>query len=137
MNQIFIILICTFLVCCATHQHSYQGIRESESCPINIDYTTAISSDSTYGYTKENAIRVGNGPRNEYEYLSNLLGPNESKIDSIHRIGSVSSTYKDGRLLLLDAFTLYINGKSFNKVLYLDMYNCEDVLIPRGFTYKK
>ena len=55
-----------------------------------------ISTDDTYGYTKENAIRVGDGgelfggPARERAYLDNLRGPN----------GNQSPTRGQDRLIL-------------------------------------
>lgn len=95
-----------------------------DACPI--------STDETYGYTKENAIRVGNGgdlfngPAREREYLDNLRGPNGERI-AYERQGSLMSGD-----VILDAYL--IQGLSTPVVLYIDMYNFEELRAPVGFT---
>ncbi len=94
--------------------------------------TCPIATDSTYGYTKENAVRVGDGddflrgPARERTYLDNLRGPNGEPI-SYERTGSLN--FED---TILDEYV--ITGLSTPVTLYLDIYKFEELKAPVGFT---
>ena len=91
-----------------------------------------IATDTTYGYTKENAIRVGDGgdffggPARERAYLDNLRGPNGEPI-SYERTGSLN--FED---TILDEYV--ITGLATSVTLYLDIYKLEELKAPIGFT---
>ena len=99
-------------------------IQSAETCPI--------ATDDTYGYTKENAIRVGDGgelfggPPRESAYLDNLRGPNGEPI-SYERMGSLN--FED---TILDEYV--ITGLGNPITLYLDIYKFEELKAPVGFT---
>jgi hypothetical protein len=90
-----------------------------------------ISTDTTYGYTRENAIRVGDGgelfggPARERAYLDNLRGPNGEPI-SYERTGSLN--FED---TILDEYVITGLGKPVT--LYLDSYKFEELKAPMGF----
>ena len=90
----------------------------------------AVSSESSYGYTMENPIRVGGdiweGPSNERLYLDSLSGPNGEEI-TYERHGSIVNVED----IVLDIYVVDYPGKTVN--LYLDMYNFETPLAPQGF----
>jgi hypothetical protein len=92
------------------------------SCPI--------ASDPSYGYTKDNPIKVGggdfDGPPRERAYLDNLAGPKGEKI-SYERTGSIG--FGD---TILDAFV--ITGLSKKITLYIDEYSYTEPQAPVGFT---
>jgi len=94
--------------------------------------TCPIATDSTYGYTKENAIRVGEGgdlfggPARERAYLDNLRGPAGEPI-SYERTGSLN--FED---TILDEYV--ITGLASPVTLYLDIYKFEELKAPVGFT---
>ncbi len=89
-----------------------------------------MASDSSYGYTQENPIKVGGddfgGPPRERAFLDNLLGPNGEKI-SYERTGSLQ--FGD---TILDAFE--IKGLAKNVTLYIDEYSYTEPQAPVGFT---
>jgi hypothetical protein len=89
-----------------------------------------ISSDSTYGYSEENPIKVGGGafegPSREEAYLDNLRGPNGEGL-----------TYERTRSLesgdtILDEY--HVAGPGVDEVLYLDEYDFSELQAPAGFT---
>ena len=94
--------------------------------------TCPIAADDTYGYTQENAIRVGEGrdlfggPARERAYLDNLRGPNGEPI-SYERTGSLN--FED---TILDEYV--INGLATPVTLYVDIYTFEELMAPVGFT---
>lgn len=77
-----------------------------------------ISTDETYGYTKDNPIRVGGGwlegPARERAFLDNLLGEDGRPID-YQRLESL--TYGD---TILDRYEVINAG--MRTELYIDMY---------------
>jgi hypothetical protein len=91
-----------------------------------------ISTEPTYGYSKENAIRVGEGgdflggPARERSYLDNLRGPNGEPL-SYERTGSLH--FED---TILDAYV--IHGLGTPVTLYIDTYTFEELKAPVGFT---
>jgi hypothetical protein len=92
--------------------------------------TCAISTDSTYGYTKENPIKVGggafDGPPRERAYLDNLLGPKGEMI-TYERTGSIP--FGD---TILDIYE--IKGLTKTITLYIDEYDYTEPQAPVGFT---
>jgi hypothetical protein len=91
-----------------------------------------VATEETYGYTKENAIRVGDGgdflggPARERAYLDNLRGPNGEPI-SYERTGSLN--FED---TILDQYI--ISGLPTPVTLYIDIYKFEEPKVPAGFT---
>ena len=94
--------------------------------------TCPVSTDDTYGYTQENAIRVGDGgelfggPARERAYLDNLRGPNGEPL-SYERTGSLN--FED---TILDEYV--ISGLATPVTLYIDVYKFEELKAPVGFT---
>ena len=94
--------------------------------------TCSIATDETYGYTQENAIRVGDGgeflggPAREEAYLNNLRGPNGELI-SYERTGSLSFENT-----ILDEYIII--GLPTPVTLYIDIYSFEEPMAPAGFT---
>ena len=94
--------------------------------------TCPIATDTTYGYTKENAIRVGDGgelfggPARERVYLDNLRGPGGEPL-SYERTGSLN--FED---TILDEYV--ITGLAARVKLYIDIYKFEELKAPVGFT---
>ena len=111
----------------------FEAIIESiELIEPQSSVTCPIATDATYGYTKENAIRVGDsgdfmgGPARERAYLDNLRGPNGEPI-SYERTGSLN--FED---TILDEYV--IRGLGTPVTLYLDIYKFEELKAPVGFT---
>lgn len=91
---------------------------------------SCVSTDTNYGYDKENPIKVGgdafDGPARERAYLDNLAGPKGEKI-SYSRAGS--TTVGD---TILDTFI--ITGLEKEVTLYIDEYSFSALKAPVGFT---
>lgn len=92
--------------------------------------TCKISIDATYGYSKDNPIRVGGdvfaGPARERTYLDNLLGA-KGEVVVYERTGSL-----DHADTILDEYKLTVSGKSV--VIYIDEYSYSEPQAPVGFT---
>lgn len=99
---------------------------------------TAASAD--YGYTPEEPVRVGNGvpsdgPRRSRLYLSALRGPEGQSIE-FERRGSCCPFETEHSSLggLLDVYEITFEGLGEPILLYIDMYDPGELLIPQGFT---
>lgn len=90
----------------------------------------AMATDETYGYTKENPIKVGGGvfggPPREDAYLGNLRGPNGEPL-TYERSGS--EPFGD---TILDIYEIF--GLAQTVILYVDEYNYTEPQAPVGFT---
>lgn len=101
-----------------------QSAATNSPCPI--------STDSTYGYSQNNPIQIGNdnaffeGPSRERAYLDTLRGPNGESL-TYDRLGSTN-----GQNAILDIYEVKGAGKTVK--LYLDMYNFQTPQAPVGFT---
>jgi len=116
-----------------------QGVKVFEAIVESIEFfepestgICPIATDPTYGYTMENAIRVGDGgelfrgPARERAYLDNLRGPNGEPI-FYERTGSLN--FED---TTLDEYV--ITGLGTPITLYIDIYRFEELKAPAGFT---
>jgi hypothetical protein len=114
-----------------------EGVIVFEGLMNSLEFTTTfsqmdcpISTDSTYGFTKENPIKVGGGafggPSRERMYLDNLLGANGESIEYV-RLGS--EPYDE---TILDVYEISVAGKKI--ILYIDEYSFTDPQAPVGFT---
>lgn len=96
---------------------------DGSACPV--------SSDTTYGYSKDNPIRVGgdwlDGPGRERAYLDSLSGP-DGELVSYERLGSLN--HGD---TILDEYELSYTGASSPAILYLDEYSYAELMAPVGF----
>lgn len=99
--------------------------KDSSACPV--------ANDDTYGYSKDNPIKVGggwlDGPPRERAFLDSLRGPN-GEVVSYERKRSVS--HGD---TILDEYEVSYSGK--NVILYLDEYSYEEPKAPVGFICKE
>lgn len=98
------------------------------------DSPCPIAVDETYGFTQENAIRVGGdafgGPPRATAYLDTLLGPAGQTVTYL-RAGS--EPFGD---TVLDAYQVSYEGIAQPVVLYIDQYAFETLYAPVGFTCK-
>lgn len=102
---------------------------------------TEISTDSTYGLTEENPIKVGGitsseGPLNENRFLNALADPNGEDI-SYKRLRSccpfkTKNGFQGGGLL--DEYELTYKGLKKPILIYINMYDHSNLKAPVGFT---
>jgi len=99
-----------------------------------------VSTDSTYGYTEANPIRVGaTSPANERRYLNSIYGP-QGQVLKYERAGSCCDFKTPNGMLnetgLLDMYEVTYHGLEEPVLLYLDMYDYAPLAAPVGFTLK-
>ena len=105
--------------------------------------TLRVTSDSTYGYTEENPIKVGGvnekrGPDNEKAFLNALLGPDGQEL-TYKREGSCCPFETPNGFAgygLLDIYEIKYEGLEEAIILYINMYDSEELFVPVGFTKK-
>jgi len=90
--------------------------------------------EASYGFTAENPIRIGGGPRGEDMFFEVLRGP-EGQPVAWRRVGGCCEfeTYP-GHLGGLDIYEVLHEGLAQPVTLYLDVFHAEPVFAPRGFT---
>jgi len=98
------------------------------------------SNDSSYGYTKENPIKVGGakdgvGPLNERRFLNALVGPN-GEIISYERLGSTSTGRNELTRVIIDMYKITYDGLKQDIILYVNMYQTSELKVPSGFKLK-
>jgi hypothetical protein len=92
-----------------------------------------------YGYSANNPIKTGGGPKGERAFLNRLAGPNGEPV-RYQRLGSCCSFSTPNGIMgggLLDRYEVWIEGQPQPKILYLNMYDFEEPKIPKGFTERK
>jgi hypothetical protein len=91
-----------------------------------------VSVDKTYGYTLQNAIKVGGdaivGPQRQIEYLRLLRGPAGEAV-TFRRRGTASAGD-----LMIDVYEVTYHGVPEPIVLYLDEYSWSPPMIPTGLS---
>jgi hypothetical protein len=90
-----------------------------------------VASDSAYGVTPSNAVKVGldekSGPEREAQYLKALRGPAGQPV----RASRIGSALSDGTILHI--YELTYEGREKPVALYLDVYHFETPKAPIGF----
>lgn len=125
MKKITFLILILILISCST---SKTGIQET-------------TTDSTYGHSKENPIKVGgnsNGPANERNYLNSLSGPNGEQV-TYKRSGSCCHFETKNSSLgmgMLDIYRVTYEGKKDTVSLYINMYDKATLKSPVGFKFK-
>lgn len=100
------------------------------------------ATDSEYGFTEKNPVKVGSGPdggpSNQRAYL-NLLRDEQGKVLSYKRISSCCGYESENGFMgfaLLDIYEItYLDkkGKEKKAKVYISMYDYEEPLILKGF----
>lgn len=92
-----------------------------------------VSTDATYGYTRENPIKVGGtplyGPARQRRVLQALAGPAGQAI-AFRRRGSLAP---DAGGIILDLYEITYPGLEKPIELYLDLYRWDPPKAPQGF----
>lgn len=116
---------------------------EHELLDANTYKLVKAAQDSTYGYTEQNPIKVGGvvmGPRNEQRFLNALAGPAGEKI-SYRRLGTCCPFKTPNAVFggegMLDRYEVIVEDTDKKVILFLNMYDSEELLIPVGFTARK
>lgn len=116
----------------AQGQPAFTAVLESVEFfePVAGGNLCVVSTDSTYGTTTENPIKVGGdwteGPYRERAFMDVLRGPNGEEI-TYERVRS-----EQVGDVVLDVYE--ISGLAEKVTLYLDMYNFDALEIPASFT---
>lgn len=100
-----------------------------------------LATDSTYGYTPENPIKVGGikeeqKNQNQLRYLERLRGPKGEKV-VFERRGSCCAHDNPNGFMgrgLLDQYEVRYAGREGSIILYLSLYDYDDPKIPVGFS---
>jgi hypothetical protein len=90
-----------------------------------------VATDTTYGLTAANAVKVGldekSGPEREAQYLKALRGPTGQSVRSSLMGSALSGT------TVVHIYELSYEGQDKPVVIYLDVYHFEALKAPAGF----
>lgn len=146
-KNIFIALAFLFLIACGSKKKltGNAAIGDSRTKPVvYLDDNTYLlmdkSTDPTYGYSPQNAIKVGErSPANERRFLNALLGPNGEPV-YYFRAGSCCSFKTPNGLFnnsgMMDNYSVYYEGSKDTVSIFINMYDEGNLMIPVGFTAK-
>lgn len=155
---IFSLLISILLISCATTQPPETSVpkilastlKNGKGVPNGRSDSgeafaklSGIANDSSYGFSVENPIKVGNGnfragSRNEKLYLNALRGSAGEPVE-FERLGSCCHFSTPNGLQgggLIDIFRIYVSGNEKPITLYLNMYDPGLPVVPQGFSIR-
>ena len=116
-----------------------------------------ISTDSTFGYTNLNPLRLKKGNQsksidNSFTFLSGLKTTDNQPLTLLFRGTTKNPTYKEpsikinnrftgmpisGKLGLLDKYVFLTSNTKDTITLFVDIYNKGDLFIPVGLKYEQ
>jgi len=150
-NNLIIISLSLLALSCGTKKtdggskNNLSHINNSKLLNDNTFLITKKTSDKDYAFTPGKPVCVGGakgetGPKNERRFLNALLGPNGERV-SYARLGSCCGFKTPNALIgdggLLDKYKVWIEGTSDTTIMYLNMYDADEMFIPIGFTARK
>lgn len=143
MSRILFLIILSFaLFCSCSTSKSSKAIVTPQGISGDKMVLTSVSTDDSYGYSKENPIKVGSGsgatggPAAEQAFLNALKGPNGETISYVRRGSCCAFKTKNGFMGtgFLDIYEITYEGRSEPITLYLNMYDAGEAVAPKGFT---
>ena len=118
--------------------------RRDSSDSTTMKTLPSIAVSATYGYTSEEPILMGDASRDPsqavrrtYRYLNSLRGPEGEEI-SYTRLGSCCPFDTKNAELgsgMLDQYKITYKGLAKPKIIYVNIYDAGEVLIPKGLTF--
>ena len=140
-----ILVVCILSICLLSAVSVLTGAQQHQYAElIKKLLPTEVSTDRTYGYTKENPIKVGGyrenvGPLSERLYLFALRSPAGERI-RFNRRGSCCPFRTPNGFNgtgLLDMYEITYTGLTTPVILYINMYDYEPTKVPVGFAMIK
>lgn len=112
---------------------------------LNTYLLDGVAKDATYGYSQENPIKVGGAFNNQdvvnqHRYLNALTGKNGEKVYYTQTGTCCYYDLPEGsteKLGMLERYELSIKETGFKTIIYINSYERDKLLAPRGFLYKK
>lgn len=133
-------LLLFFFCSCSSAKKSQSTAQSSSSSPS----TAAIAvTDENYGYAEQNPVKVGgttsSGPANERAYLNSLTGPNGEALTFVRK-GSCCPFKTPNGIIdntgMLDRYEVTYSGLAKPVIIYINMYDKEELKAPKGFKFK-
>ncbi|MBF9140538.1 hypothetical protein [Hymenobacter properus] len=118
-----------------------EGLHEKGASGVLPFLVKETSTDTTYGFTETNPVRVGGGKeagaRNQQRYLNALLGPKGQPIEYQLEGSCCAFKIEAGGVLnegQLDIYSVTWKGRKEPLKLYLNMYEEGALAAPMGLT---
>lgn len=149
MKKIGLLLSCIFLITsCISSKSTLQNVDNNAPVPKlsknNTFIITEFSKDKKYGYDKDYPINIfyqgtHNEVINQQRFLNALAGPNGeaitfSKLESCCPFPSKNTEMGAG---FLDVYEIKWEGQKKPILLYLNIYEKGQLMVPVGFSLKK
>jgi hypothetical protein len=152
MKNTFVYLsLCLFILSCGTKKNNGSTknnlgyVNNAKMLNESTYLLTVKTSDKEYAFTPQKPVCVGgakgnSGPLNERRFLNALLGPKGERV-SYSRIGSCCGFKTPNALIgdggLLDKYKVWIEGTTDTTIMYLNMYDADEMFIPVGYSARK
>ncbi|MGH1339512.1 MAG: hypothetical protein ACRBFS_25570 [Aureispira sp.] len=121
----------------STSTHGQDLLKDNHTLKL-----TKVSTNKKYGYSEKKPVKLGgmNGKIKASQFFAALRGPNEEPI-KYNRLGSCCFFKTPNALIgdkgLLDKYSVYYGGLEEPLIVYINEYDYEEPLCPKGFTYRK
>lgn len=143
-TPVLFLLLMLLSLSCATSNSTGNSAYRPVLGTNNAFIVTQTAEEASYGYTQKNPIKVGGvkdqeGPLNQRRFLNALAGPNGEPI-SYQRLGSCCAFKTKNGLMgegMLDRYELVWEGLEKPLILYINMYDHDELKIPAGLTARK
>jgi hypothetical protein len=133
LNLLLSITVGFLFLNCSSHfagNNSFQP--KTQVCEALTNGITETSTDKNYGYTITNPVNVGGGPRNQRLYISMLTGPKGEDLEIINR-----SSARAPNNSIVDVYEIQLLNEATTRLLYINMYKCENPKAPFDLLIKQ
>jgi len=148
MKKTFLFIALILLIAsCGSIKSSIKNVDNNAPIPVvrnNAFVITAYSKDKKYGYNKDYPINIyyqgtRNDTINQKYFLNALAGPKGEKITytKLENCCPFPSKNTDMGAGFLDVYELKWNGQKTPVILYLNIYERGQLMVPVGLSLKK
>lgn len=124
-----------------TNTNKIKGSPNGDTLDGDFIENLKISNDPTYGYSPNNPIKVANSKNptgDSVLYLKSLRGPNNEIIE-YYRSGSFSHCTDDPSKpnILLDRYILNHENNDDDIIIFINIYDSSEMMVPFGLIARK
>lgn len=136
MQSLVTILLCSLFFLTITPSQGQDLLADNHTLKL-----TKIAPNKKYGYSHKKPVNLGgfNGHVKASQFFAALRGPNGEPI-KYRRMGSCCHFKTPNALIgdkgVLDKYSVYYGGLAEPITLYINEYDYEKPLCPKGFTFK-
>lgn len=143
-SRFYYVIILVFLCSCASKSPKILSTTTNSvtasSDHIPLYEVKSYSKNKNYALTGEYPVKVGGmSAEKQRRYLSSLAGPNGEEL-KFYRRGACCPYKSENSFLgnaLVDVYEVTYKGLKKPKLIYISLYDSEELFIPKGFTKRK